>query len=308
MKRTDEKKEALVYAYGCGEVPLWSPAIREEVRKQRAFWDALVDMDRELDRELDDRMKADDPAYAAAVEYLKKKAEELREARTARDEARAASRSRKVDPALDKALREAASARDSARREVWRLAAAWRKANKEAIREHQARRKEEIKRLRSASGLFWANYNRVVDDYEAGRKTAMKKGRRMRHFNPDREDGVLTVQIQRTASGLGASPEEVHRGDCSMIHVEAPPVGVEFLGASARRREGRVMARIRVDADGNQVKFPVVMHRPMPTNARVKAVQLVWKREGETVKAKLCFTVSKAKEDTQREATSAAGG
>ncbi|WP_018234394.1 zinc ribbon domain-containing protein [Thioalkalivibrio thiocyanodenitrificans] len=304
MKRQQEDTEALVYAYGA-RIPLDDPHLQEELRKQRAFWDALVEATLAAERELDDRMKADSPQYAAAVQALIDASQAVREAIERRNAERAKTRSRTTS--VDGEVKERITEKNAARKEVWRLAGEWRKANKEAVSEHQARMKEEAKRLRQGCGLYWGNYNRVLDSFQRARQQTLKKGRRVRPSDPARDDGILAVQIQRTKSGLGASPEELFSGNVSQLQIDRPPPGVEFLPANRRRREARVTARMRVDAAGHMIEFPVVLHRPVPPGARIKAAQLVWKREGERWRGQLCLTVSSPKQEREHPGVEACG-
>ena len=304
MRRQSEETQTLVYAYGA-QVPLDNPHLQEELRKQRAFWDALVDADRTAEWALDDRMKAESPEYTAAVQALIDTAQAVGEAIERRNAERAKTRARATS--VDDEVKERISTRNAARKEVWRLAVEWRKANQEAFAEHQEALKAEFKRLRQNSGLYWANYNRVLDSFQRARQQTRKLGRRVRPSDPARDDGILEVQIQRTASGLGAAAVELHAGKVSPLQIDAPPAGVEFLPATRRKREARVTARMRVDAAGHMLEFPVVLHRPLPAGTRIKRAQLVWRREGDRWRGKLCLTVSSPKQEPAHESTAACG-
>ncbi len=288
MKRQAKEAVAIVYAYGCVP-PAGSPCVLEERDRMVAMWNALVDLDRECDRMTHESMMGD-PEYRTAHEALDAAWDRYRAVLNARNEERAKTRQKATT--ADEALRSAVAERKAAQVEGWKQAKRWRLANKARMDEIRAHRKAEQKKIRQVSGLYWANYNDVMDRYNAAYSTCLKRGRKTRHIDPNRDGGCLAVQFQSTKSGLGAAPSEVVGGGLSMLRIEAVGPGVYSMGTTARTRGCRTWCDMRVDAAGHVVRFPVWLHRPLPENGRIKAARLTWKRRGEKIAGKLCLTVS----------------
>ena len=289
MKRQNANKEALVYAYGI--IPdsiLNDDNVQEETERMRLMWDALVDLEHEHEAKLDKAMQEDSPEYVQAKQDLERLNVALREA--------AQDRAKFKDEASKIKVGEVAALRNEAQKLVWQLASDWFKANKQKSRELNAERKQSAKEIRQNSGLFWSNYNQVLDNFETARIATKKKGRKMRYSNWYRDDGFLTVQIQRTASGLGADPEELMDGSFNALQIGWVDPKAWELPRAARTRACKTKVEMRVDAAGNMVRCPVWIHRGLPEGCRVKKAQLAWKKQGETFVGKLCLTISKEKE------------
>lgn len=212
-----------------------------------ALWNRLVDIDREFHRRTED----------AAAEVIP-------EAREALDEIHVLSEGMKGARRKDrKAL---AKERWQARKRLREAVKQWRREHKDDARRIDSERVEAVKAARqsvdtrSDDPMYWPNYNSVLARFEAARQATRKKGRRVRPYDDARQDGMLTIQIQSTRSGLGASPAEL--SSLSMIQ----------LGASS--------LSMRVDAAGNMLTLPILLHRPLPPECRVKAVQICWRTIG----------------------------
>lgn len=243
----------LVYAYGCrSPVAGWDHALAEHERCT-ILWDQLVELDRTIERELILRAQCDVPRLSEIAAEIS-----VLTARLAEDDG-------------DKAAR-------LQRRELYReqrdLMKGWRKANRDVVKEYESRRQMAVKVARQRSDAWWPNSNRVLQSYETGRKVSRQFGRRLRLHDEERDDGVLAFQIQRTRSGLGADPSELFNGTVSALQI-----GAEHM-------------EMRVDAEGNTLRLPITMHRPLPRNCRVKAAQLVWRRKAHKLVFRLCLTLS----------------
>jgi hypothetical protein len=331
MKRSKSENITLVYAYGClppvsQKLPFpYADMVKTddfshveaEVEKQRAMWDALVAMDKQHIDSIDEYIIDQDPEYATAVKEYQEAQAKVSEIITKKRPEKGLNQknimdsvftknenphSEPSDPAdcddVDEKPRQATTGdygytkiRNAARKRMWDLAKSWRREHKGVYKMFDAARKEKIKKIRQASGLYWGNYNAVLDNYDATRKRCMKQGRQARFSDWSRQDGCLTVQIQRTASGLGAAPSELFDGGCSQIQIGSVPEGVEKLPSGKRSRACRTVFEMRVDAEGNFIKCPVWMHRPIPEDARIKRVQLVWHKQGDRYKGQLCLTL-----------------
>lgn len=286
MKRMRNDMIALVYAYSCGK-PLsgWEHVEREAAR-MRALWDKLVDIEREYEREIETSAAADIPELASTLAEIDLLSAEIRRRKAVGEDAES----------LHETLR-------AARRKTWPLLARWRAEHKPQMREIEQRRRERVRLARiaatveSSDRLHWGNSNAVIARYDAARKVCRQTGRRLRHSDPERDDGAITVQIPRTRTGLGAAPRELQDGTYADLQIGMVPQACydRAVPRGERRRLARTSVSMRADAARNHVVLPLFMHRPLPDNARVKQAQLAWRREGRRVDYRLCLTVSMPK-------------
>lgn len=289
MKRMRNDTIALVYAYGCGK-PLsgWEHVEREAAR-MRALWDKLVDIEREYEREIETRAAEDIPELASLLADIDLLSAEIRRRKGAGEDAES----------LSATLR-------AARRRTWPLLARWRAEHKPQMREIEQRRRERVRLARieatvaSPDRLHWGNSNAVLARYEAARTVCRQTGRRLRHSDPERDEGAITVQIARTKTGLGAAPQELQDGTYADLQIGMVPPSCydRAVPRGERRRLARTRVSMRADAARNHVVLPLFLHRPLPDDARVKQAQLVWRREGMRVEYRLCLTVSAQKRAT----------
>lgn len=272
MHRKSSETESLVYAYAAS-VPLSGMEhIDLERERTRQLWNRLVGIDYEADSAIAQSAAADVPALAALIAAMAGLTARLREA-------------------ARKDVRALLTERRWLERQTWPLLSSWRKANAQACMEIEDRRRARVIDARQNSGCYWGNYNNVLENYEVARKTVRTFGRRLRHIEPEPDYGCLTVQIQRTRSGLGASAAELQDGTFAHAQIGAvdPRAHDPHTFRGERRRLCRTTCEIRVDAAGNMARLPLVFHRPLPEDARIKSVQLTWRKHV----WRACFTVSR---------------
>lgn len=293
MKRQPTDTTARVYAYGCGEPVDGIEHILAESQRARALWDKLVDIERDHDRRTIDSACADEPAIAALIEHLCALSAQIGALIDERRALRAKAREKVPTPQVDSALDHLVPERRAERSALWRGLAKWRQAHKDTVRELELGRRGEVSAARRASGLYWGNYNRVVSDYERARRTVRTKGRRLRQSDPMRERGILTVQIQRTRTGLGASFDELF-GAVPALRIEPIDAAAHdpALPRAERARRYRTWLTIRVDAAGHTARLRLHLHRPVPHEARIKSAALTWHPEGERLRYRLNLTLS----------------
>ena len=333
-RQKNDSKICMVYAYGCvppieqklpGHLAEMTAKndyshVVIEVEKQRAMWDALVAMDRAHAETIDNYMISRSQDYAKAVEsyrrtndivesLLKKKNPHPGDSTDdfihkmnphpgdSTDDDKYRNNNPHPGDSTDDttgSFKQAVAVRNLARSAMWAEAKKWRKENPGMYKMFDALRREKIKEIRQQSGLYWGNYNRVLDDYDATRKRCMKSGKKLRFADWSKDNGCLTVQVQRTSSGLGASPMELMDGTFSQLQIGMVPDGVEKLPAGKRARACKTLVEMRVDSEGHMIRCPVWIHRPMPGNARIKRAQLIWRKEGARIIGRLCLTLTMA--------------
>lgn len=252
----------LAYAYHCLEPIAGLDALQSEHERCTSLWDELVDIDRATERRIESAAAAHDVDAAAALREIAELSAAIGEAKN-RDERLPLIRARR-----------------DARARLWDGIKRWRKALPDEARDIERDRQAAVKAARQsvtvdaesdAARMYWPNSNSILARYEAARAGVRKFGRRLRHHDPLRDDGMLAVQIQRTSSGLGAAPDEL--AALSMLAI-AP------VRHGARCKERLTHLTMRVDAAGNKVTLPMMMHRPLPKGCRVKGAQICWRRVG----------------------------
>lgn len=306
MKRQTQDTQAAVYAYGCGQPTAGLEHAHAEHALQRALWDALVQADNRAERAIWEAARSI-PEIDATITQIDSLSTQIKTAVDARKAARQQARSKVDTPELDQQISDLADQRKAARKTLWPLLKDWRKTHKDTLKAIETQRRADNKTLRQRSGLYWGNYNRVLDSFERGRKLAKQRGGQPRFSDPTRKDGVLTVQIQRGPSGLGCTIAELMAGQISALHLTPVPSDLQQRPRAERRRLARSQLSLRVDAAGNRIELPVMIHRLPPPDARIKAAQLTWKPEGERLRWQLALTLSQPATEVTHPARHACG-
>lgn len=282
MKRQHTEHQTLVYAYGVGTILSGLDHAYAERDRNRRLWGALVGIDELNDVAILAAASADDNRLVSLRDEIYFAGRALTDAIDARARERKRVRGNTVAHGLDDAVTNWAAKHKSLRKEFYERISAWRGAHPDAIREFNARRFAAIKEARNASGLYWGNYNRVCQTFDAARQLCRKTGRRLRKSDEERTDGCLTVQIQRTSSGLGAAPRELQNGAYSALQIGAVPAAAydPVTPRGQRSRLSQTTLDMRVDSDGHMLTARMWMHRPLPADCRIKAAQLTWRDGG----------------------------
>lgn len=281
MKRKISDTVSLVYAYGCGRPISGLDHAYAEQDRNRALWDKLVNIDELHNVSILAAASADVPALIGLRDATYHDGQRIGALIDKRAAERKAERSNLETLEFDAQIDMEATLRKAHRAEFFALLKAWRVVHPDAMKAFTERRYDAIKQARNGSGLYWGNYNRVIDSFARARDLCMKTGRRLRRSDDERTDGCLTIQIQRTASGLGAAASELFDGSFSSTQIAAQ-VGKQRL------------MDFRVDAVGNVLRIPVFWHRDMPADCRVKSAQLTWSDGGARGRRwKLCLTISR---------------
>ena len=275
---------ALVYSYHCDSPMEGLPYAEDEYERVTLLWDTLVEIDRATERERYRLAAAAVPEIAALMRCIEA-------ASCGLDALRTAGTARK-DPVFEAAIvaRRALYAERNAAYKLWRKTP----PAKAALRIVELDRQAQIKKARQESDLWWPNYNRTIAAYEVARQVCAQTGRRLRLHYPERDDGVLAVQIQRTKSGLGAAPSEIEDGSASQLQIGRidPRAYDPETPATVRRSLRRSTVEMRVDPNGNTILLPITMHRPLPPDSRIKAAQLTWRKQGNKLRWQLALTVA----------------
>lgn len=243
------KNEIVIRKYGLLEPDHWADDCESEMRLMDSFWNRLIDIHDDFVSRYLSRIAEDHEFAGAKIQY-----DDLVS-------------SNAPSSAVAAAKKQLAIAQKNATR---RLAV--------ELRELEALRREEVKLARQNSGLWWGNYNAVVRSFERARSAAVRGGNTMR-----RRSGGDNGRITNTLQG-GAEVEALYDGSLSQVMVR-PPSGrawsAESRGERRRLQRTTLSATVFVrDGERRTVTWPLIMHRPIPPDCRVKEVVITRRRIG----------------------------
>lgn len=266
------KSEIVIRKYGLLEPSDWAEDCESEMRLMDLFWNKLIDIH---------------DVYVSRYLSMISEDQEFSEAKIQYDGLVSSSPS---SPAVAASKKHLAIAQRNATR---RLAV--------ELRALESSRREDVKVARQNSGLWWSNYNAVVRSFERARSAAMRGGNTMRRRS-EGENGRITNTLQG-----GADIEALFDGSLSQVMVR-PPAGrawtAESRGERRRLQRTTLSATVFVrEGDRRTVTWPMIMHRPIPPDCRVKEVIITRRRVGGRWKWSASFMCARAAEPTPSPST-----
>nr|WP_172685368.1 hypothetical protein [Methylobacterium oryzae]AGO88270.1 Transposase [Methylobacterium oryzae CBMB20] len=243
------KTEVVIRKYGLLQPTNWAEDCESEMRLMDDLWNKLVYINDE---------------YISKYISLMCQDKNFSEAKSQYDNSVAASAA--VSDIASSKRRLAIIQKDVARRMA------------DALRALETSRREEVKVARQESGLWWGNYNALVRSFERARSAAIRGGQTM-HRRSGGGDGRITNTLQG-----GAAVEALFDGSLSQIMVR--PISArawlsEIRGERRRLQRTFLSATVFVrDGERRTVTWPMIMHRPIPANCRVKEVIITRRRHG----------------------------
>lgn len=248
-----------VYEYGC-RAPLEGEALAlEQMRGRVRLWNRLV--------EIEGRYQEQYTPYVAGV---------CADANIPYGEARAALPKPEQDAAV--AQQRALLKQDIHKAVLTPLELERRAAVKAAYQEY------------SAAGLYWGNVNDVISGYDTARKQhwgqlgfqSMRRAMDSQH---------VAVQLQR-----GLAVADAFGEDTRLRLAPVPEDAWTAARRGDRRRKARSTVHIRIGSEGRAhapvwLVLPVVLHRPLPPEGRIKWATVQRKRVGTRFRWKLLITV-----------------
>jgi hypothetical protein len=254
---------ALAYKYRLLPPLNWGDDCEAQIRnKAAAFWNRLVEIEQahvETVREI----IGNDPTVAEAAARVEAIVTEIAALRLSRKEARRTTR-KAAAPGEDQDIRRLQVALQP-RRDELRAARVTSAAAKAAdLKAASAKRFVDIRLARQAAaadGLWWGNYNAILQSFETAAAVARKTGAVLHPRRFDAE-GRLTNQLQG-----GATPAEILAGS-------HPQVRFEFVGGPSPKRQMHLVVCAFIEGRTNKrmVEFPMIMHRPLPVDASIQSV------------------------------------
>lgn len=304
----------IVRKYGLLAPINWGDDCREQLFLANKLWNTLVEIERTNQIEWN-AVFEQNPEFSMLKTELDQVQSDIDAAWDERRKTRAKLRAKATDE--DQASEDAIKAMTARRKELWAQLKTLRNKIKPEYREQldavELDRRAKVKKARQESGLFWSNYNAVVDSYNVARSRALKEGATLR-FHAFDGTGRFVNQIQG-----GMSVEDLLNARHSQVSVSdvSPESFSQFFNGridSARSRRLKwltITAYTGKDEAGKHFRrnltFPMIMHRPIPDDARIKEVEVVGKRIAGKIEWSVTFTCTIEAEAPHHESKSACG-
>jgi len=241
------KSEIVIRRYGLLDPIDWGADCENELERMVFLWNKLVDIHEKYVALYHAEIAKDDALSAAKNEYEK----------LCRDNA--------ASSVISTAKRKLAIIqKEVSRRMAFELSAL------------EMNRREEVKVARQNSDLWWGNYNAVVRAFENARSAAVRGGNTLWR-RATGGNGRFTNTLQKAPA-----VEHVFDGTLNQVMVRRPP---DRAWSAERRGERRQLQRTVLTAtvfvrsgERRTVTWPMVMHRPLPSDSRVKNVIVTRRR------------------------------
>lgn len=274
-----EVKKVVVHKYRCFEPLNFAQDIIDHLWLQNKMWNNLVEYEEGNYQEYREIMREDETVSHLEQELGKIDARII-ELIEERNQVRIKIRKKK-GPETAPYDDEIATLKKEAK-ELRREAREARKAAKERMKPHldklNEERKEAYKQIYQNSGLYWGNYNRVIDSMKVARSQTMKTGGRLKFHRFD-GSGIFKVQIQGGCTRQELETRKV--SVCSLLAISSDEFN-RLIGKKkpSRRQPDSKRSRKRKYAllqftiyrgkseDGTPfnrtLDLPVIVHRSLP--------------------------------------------
>ncbi|QEE39152.1 MULTISPECIES: hypothetical protein [unclassified Methylobacterium] len=253
-----DQKQIVIRRYGLLDPLDWDSDCDHEIERSNKLWNILVGIHEECAQKYYDLILKDEALNTAKSNY-----EKLQQNR-----------------ASFTAVSEAKKQLAVTQKEVTKRMAS-------ELRDLELARREAVKVARQNSGVWWGNYNPLVRAFEKARSAALRGGHAMRRRAPGGNS-----RITNTLQG-GADVEHLFDGSLSQVMIRSPSGrawSAESRGERRRLQRTRLTATVFVQAgERRSVTWPMVMHRPIPDDCRVKEVIITRRRVGERWKWAVSF-------------------
>ena len=273
-----------VFEYGCFPPLTGEAEAVEQMRRRNRLWNALVEVDNNI------RTKAgtvlSDEAAQKNIEDLQKL---IADQRAEIKKRRQIARSKKVD------VEDLKAGIAAAKEQLSIAIATEREAKKSRVLENKLEldrlndlRKVENKKAVHEAGLYWCNYDDVLNSY----KVAKQKKTPLR-FHGWRGEGKVSVRYQ-----TGMPVKEVFGTDTRLQIRKADPDEIRRGFRDPKGRWYIVSLRVGSREKANPVwlKLPVVLHRPMPEDGSIRSAAVMRNIVGGQARYRLVITVNDGKE------------
>lgn len=291
-----------IYQYGSSSKMTVSGQAENQLRLQISFWNELVGLDREFAQRYRQMTNNANETIASLNKQVDNKKDELVTLREEIKKKRIKLKSGKADDSavkqkvttLVKDIKLLIGELRACRSEVMIML-------KPRLSDLEAERRDRVKKLRrefAARGLYWGNYNAVLGSYQTARKRILQSGGEL-HFHSYDGAGRWTCQIQ----GAMTVDEAFSRAN-NLFQIDPVPEDAWSRPAKGeRKRLCRTVARMRIASDEGSnpvwLEIPIVMHRPIPQDAKIPLVSINAEKVGGAMRWFLNVTV--IEEEPQKE-------
>ena len=253
-----EPRDIIIRHYGLLDPVNWSDDCDEELNRLVYLWNYLVDIHEIYVKRYYDIILTDEGLKSAKEEYEQMVQDAVPLSAVSEAKKRLAKKQKDVTAQMSSELRSLELAR-----------------------------REEVKIARQNSGLWWGNYNPLVRSFESARTAAIRGGHTMHRRVPG-GNGRITNTLQG-----GADVEHLFDGSLSQVMLRKPPErawSAESRGERRRLQRTKLTATVFVHSgERRSVTWPMVMHRPIPEDCRVKEVIITRRRVSERWKWAVSF-------------------
>lgn len=268
------EKEVIVHRYGLLDPFDWAEDCEAELERMHALKNRLVKIECEYRDNFDCLLEQD--------LHLKERRQALEEhIETLTELGEAGTETTSAKSPLHKSRHDRLHSIPSAglvahKKDVAQAYMAARKRFKEELNNLELYRREQVKEARQQSGLWWGNYNAIINAFEQGRRESVRTRGVMR-IKPFDGTGRFTNQIQD-----GLSVEALLAGKSNQVKVAPLPTDAwshSSRGERRRRQRTQLTATIFVrDGQRRTVTWPMIMHRPLPEGSLIKKVVVLRSR------------------------------
>ncbi len=295
----------IVRQYGLLPPLNWGEDCFEHLFLQNKLWNRLVEIERE-NREQYRAILGTDEEVAAINSRIEATTARIADLDARRKELRKKNRAKvgKHTAFEDEAIKSAREELKSLAVQAKEIRAAARECVKGATDSLELVRREAIKLAYASSGLWWGNYNAVVNNYNRARVMAMKEGVELRFHRFD-GSGRFTCQIQG-----GMSTEDllagrsnivslrlVSNGEFAILCGRKPAKYQKSIGSRRYERDYGILT-ITIYTGRNEqgekfrrtLDFPIILHRSLPDEATLKILTVSRRKVGPDFRWSVTFT------------------
>lgn len=268
MKRKTKDTPTRTYSYGCLPPTKGREVLDEQLRLANDYRNKLVEIEhRYRDRVQEAMRSAPEVAETTArVDALDAALRGVRSTIGAKRKEGGRSTDTSAEAAEAGALIAELRQARGALREA-KLRARGDEQLQQRLRAAEDHRREDIRNARKASGVYWGTYLYVDDTIDQARRKPTPP--RFRRYDGS---GCIAVQLQK-----GISVARLFGGKDRRLRIAPLPEGVYDLTRHQRRRATRTTMWIRTGTgteenprDPRWIEFPIILHRPLPSDALIK--------------------------------------
>ena len=289
-----------VYKYGLLPPTTNSDLVHDQIKLAHRYRNKLIELERkrrDAHREVVDNVKEVQAAFSVAKDLVEK-AEVLKKA-VAQQNAQNRSKT-KTSSALKREYATVKKERKDVLTILYKARNKVRKECKDELDKINARHNEAVREARASCKVYWGTYLVV----EAAMKASaidlplwdelLPNNPKFRRFNGE---GRVSVQIQKDAVDKknGMAVANVFSSTDTRIQVAPVPEAAWYSPSrSERRKKSRTVLKMRIGSEGRDpiwATWPMIMHRPLPENSRIKIVTVNCRKIGPRVEWTVDFFV-----------------